>query len=123
MLIAGGVLFLVGAALAVGSYAQQAGWKSVETTDVTPLNQPCEADGKSASLYRYAYYVDGQTYYYDECRASRADGMRTISYDPQDPYTATMTGTTIARNAGFIIAALGLLVTIGAQFLPGKPHA
>ncbi len=121
VLIVGSVVFFVGALLVAGTYVVQSGWQSVETSDVTPLNQSCEAAGSSGTFYRYAYYVDGQTYYYDECRTAAPTGSGySITYDPQDPYTASINSTDNYRIIGFILAGLGLLTTIAGQLLTGR---
>lgn len=123
VLIAGGALFLLGATLVAGSYVVQGGWRSADVSDVMPLSEECAVHDRAGTLYRYSYYVDGQTYYYDECQLSRADTVETISYDPQDPYTAAITRADTYRVTGFVVAAMGLLVTIGALLLPGKLHS
>lgn len=107
----------------VGAYSVQSGWKSVEASDVTPLGQACEVEERDGLLYRYAYYVEGQTYYHDACRPAGVQaGVRVIAYDPQDPYNAAISDTDTFKYAGIALAAVGLMVTIVALFARAKPH-
>lgn len=123
VLLAGGVVFLAGVALIIGVSSVQSGWKSVEASDVTPLNDVCTVKGQTGVLHRYSYYAEGQTYYYDRCYAAGTQvKIQAITYDPHDPYDATIDDTDRFKYTGIALTALGLVVTIGALFFRAKPR-